>query len=154
VAATLLEEEQQTVATLTDEARAAAFLSEPPPPTSKTETGCPSLTPGTTDYEAAVITNLHVQATGMPNIHSLISVMLDSSSTHYVRWRDNVLLTLRRYALTDQVLSDTSFPEVPAWDRMDTVIRSWLYNTISPELQDMTHQNSHAAHDAWLALEN
>jgi hypothetical protein len=37
---------------------------------------------------------------------------------------------------------------------MDTVVRSWLYNTISAELQDVTRQNGHTARDAWLALEN
>jgi hypothetical protein len=153
-AAALLEEEQQTAATLEDEARAASFLIEPPPPTSKTETGGPSLAPNTVDYEAAVIANLHVQATGVLNICSLVSVVLDSSSTHYARWRDNVLLTLRRYALTDHVLSDATFPNVPAWDRMDIIVRSWIYNTISPELQDMTRQNGHTASDACLALEN
>jgi hypothetical protein len=152
--AALLEEEQWTEATLRDKAHVATFLIEPPPPTSKTETSCPSLTPGTADYEAAVITNLHVQATDVPNIRLLISVVLDSSSTHYVRWCDIMLLTLRWYALTDQVLSDASFPDIPTWDGMDTVVRSSLYDTISLELQDVTHQNSHMAHDAWLALEN
>jgi hypothetical protein len=48
------------------------------------------------------------------NIRSLVSVVLDSSSTHYARWRDNVLLTLRRCALADHVLSDATFPDVPA----------------------------------------
>jgi hypothetical protein len=47
------------------------------------------------DYEVAVITNLHAQAFGIQNIHSLMSVVLDSSSTHHARWRDNVLLTLQ-----------------------------------------------------------
>jgi hypothetical protein len=68
-----------------DEAHVAAFLIEPPPPTSKTETGDPSLTPDTADYEAAIIANLHIQATDVPNIHSLVLVVLDSSSTHYAR---------------------------------------------------------------------
>jgi hypothetical protein len=153
-AAALLEEEQQTAAALADEACAVVFLIEPPPPTSKTETGSPSLTPGTADYEAAVIANLHVQAFDVPNICSLVSVMLDSSSRHYARWRDNVLLTLRWYALVDHVLFDATFPDVPAWDRMDTIVRSWLYNTISPELQDVARQNGHTAHNTWLALEN
>jgi hypothetical protein len=81
-AAALLEEEQRSAATLEDEARAAAFLIEPPPPTSQTETAGPSLTPGTADYEAAVITNLHIQATGVPNIRS---VVLDSSSEHFFK---------------------------------------------------------------------
>jgi hypothetical protein len=84
-AAALLEEEQRTAAALADEACAVVFLIEPPPPTSKTETGSPSLTPGTANYEAAVIANLHVQAFDVPNICSLVSVMLDSSSRHYAR---------------------------------------------------------------------
>jgi hypothetical protein len=37
---------------------------------------------------------------------------------------------------------------------MNTVVRSWLYDTISPELQDVTRQNGHTARDTWLALEN
>jgi hypothetical protein len=98
MAVALLVEEQWTAA--------AAIMIEPPLPTSKTETGGPSLAPDTTDYEAAVIANLHVQATGVQNIRSLVLVVLDVSSTHYARWRDNVLLTLRRYALADHVLSD------------------------------------------------
>jgi hypothetical protein len=66
MAAALLEEGQRTAATLASEARAVAILIKPPPPTSKTETGGPSLAPETANYEAAVIANLHVQATGVP----------------------------------------------------------------------------------------
>jgi hypothetical protein len=84
----------------------------------------------------------------------LVSVVLDSSSTHYARWRDNVLLTLRRYALSDHVLSDGTFVDVPAWNRMNMVVKSWLYGTISPKLHDVTHQRGHTARAAWLALEN
>jgi hypothetical protein len=80
--------------------------------------------------------------------------MLDASSTHYARWRDNVLLTLRRYALSDHVLSNDTFVNVPAWDRMVMVVKSWLYDTISPELQDVTRQHGHTTRAAWLALEN
>jgi hypothetical protein len=36
--------------------------------------------------------------------------------------------------LSDHVLSDTTFVNIPAWDRMDSVVKSWKYNTISPEL--------------------
>jgi hypothetical protein len=63
-----------------------------------------------------------------------VSVVLDSSSTHYARWRDNVLLTLQRYAHSSHVLSNGTFVDVPAWDKMDMVVKSWLYGTISPEL--------------------
>jgi hypothetical protein len=93
-----------------------------------------SLSSNADDYEVAVIANLHLQASGVQNIRSLVSVILDGSSAHYARWRENVLLTLRRYALSDHVLSDDSFVDVPAWDRMDMLVKSWLFGTISPEL--------------------
>jgi hypothetical protein len=64
--------------------------------------------------------------------------MLDLSSTHYVRWRDNVLLTLRRYSLSDHMLMDTIYIGVPSWHRMDSVVKLWIYDTISPDLQDVT----------------
>jgi hypothetical protein len=79
-------------------------LIEPPPPTLPTaSTG--GTTPSDDDYEAAVIANIHVQAADMHHIRSLISIMLDFSSTHFARWRDNVLLSLRRYSLSLSLLS-------------------------------------------------
>jgi hypothetical protein len=68
----------------------------------------------TDEYDAAVVVNLHVQAYGLQNICSLVSVVLDPASTHYARWRDNVLLTLWRYALSDHVMSNATFVGVPA----------------------------------------
>jgi hypothetical protein len=52
--------------------------------------------------------------------------MLDLSSSDYAQWRDNILLTLRRYSLSDHMLLDTTYIGIPAWDRMDTVIKSWI----------------------------
>jgi hypothetical protein len=37
---------------------------------------------------------------------------------------------------------------------MDNIVKSWIWGTISPDLQDITWQCGHMAHDAWLALEN
>ena len=47
----------------------------------------------TSEYEASIIANLHAQATGVQNIRSLVSVILDANSSAYARWRDLVLLT-------------------------------------------------------------
>jgi hypothetical protein len=57
---------------------------------------------------------LHVQACGVQNIRSLVSTFLDPSSTGYACWRDQVLLTLNRYELTDHVLSDAPPVNDPA----------------------------------------
>jgi hypothetical protein len=150
-ATTLLEEEERAAAVLTEEARAAAALIEPPSPTPPRPQPAALLR---RDYEAPIITNIHVQTTGVHNIHSLISVMLDLSSVHYARWRDNILFTLRHYSLSDHVLLDTTSVGVPAWNWMDIVVKSWMWGTISPDLQDVVRQRGHMARDAWLALEN
>jgi hypothetical protein len=103
-AVALLEQEQRGAATLDEAAQAAVRLIKAPIPPSTLAPGSSSSL-NADDYKAAVITNLHVQASSIQNIHSLVSVVLDSSSTHYDHWRDNVLLTLWRYALSDHVLS-------------------------------------------------
>jgi hypothetical protein len=95
------------------------------------------------DVQAAVIANIHVQATGIQNIRSLIFVTLDLSSVQHARWCDNILLTLGRYSLSDHVLLDTTSVSVPAWDRMDIVIKLWIWGTISPDLQDVVQQRGH-----------
>jgi hypothetical protein len=95
------------------------------------------------DYEATVIVNIHVQAAGIQNICSLISVTLDLSSTHYAWWRNNVLLTLGRYSLSNHELLNTTYVGVLAWDRMDNVVKSWIWVTISPDMQGVTRQRGH-----------
>jgi hypothetical protein len=37
---------------------------------------------------------------------------------------------------------------------MDSIIKSWIWGTISPDLQDVSQQRGHMARGTWLALEN
>jgi hypothetical protein len=60
--------------------------------------------------------------------------VLDQASAHYPRWRGQILLTLRRYALDNHVLDDVATPPSPACSLMDTVVLSWIHRTISVEL--------------------
>jgi hypothetical protein len=121
----LLEEEERVTIVLTEEAHATAALIEPPLPTPPLAPAGHAA-PSDDDYEAVIIANIHVQTVAVQNIHSLISVSLDLSSMHYARWCNKVLLTLRCYSLSDHVLLDTTCVGVSAWDRMDSVVRSWI----------------------------
>jgi hypothetical protein len=121
----LLEEEQHAAAVLAKEARAMVALIEPPSPIPP---------PAPVGRVATIIANIHVQATGVKNIRSVVSVTLDLSSTNYARWCDNVLVTLGHYSLSDHVLLDTTYVSVLTWDRMDNVVKSWIWGTISPNL--------------------
>ncbi|CAN6163028.1 unnamed protein product [Urochloa humidicola] len=98
--------------------------------------------------------HLHLQAVGVQNIRSLVSVVLDTTSTSYARWREQVLLALTRYALESHVLVDT--PEDArdvTWIRLDAVALSWIRGTLSLDLQDLVRTHGDTARHAWRALE-
>ena len=82
-----------------------------------------------------MVAQLHLQAAGVQNIRALVSVLLDPASSSYGRWRDQVLLTLRRYALDDHVLVDSPIEARDVtWLRLDCVALSWIFGTISLDL--------------------
>ena len=104
--------------------------------------------------EAAAIAHLHSQAAAVQNIKNLIPIVLDLQSSNYSKWRGYVLLVLGRFALKDHVLNDVSRLYDPAWARMDCVVVSWIFNTISPDLLDVVHEHDGiTARAAWLGIE-
>jgi hypothetical protein len=84
--------------------------------------------------DSALISNLHVQATAVPNVRQLVNTMLDNTSSNYAIWRDLMMVALTRYSLIDHVLSDDALPDGPAWTRMDAIVLCWLNNTLTPDL--------------------
>jgi len=106
--------------------------------------------------EAAAIAHLHSQAAAVQNIKHLIPIVLElQSSSNYSKWRGYFLLTLGRFSLRGHVLSDDARPDEPAWSRMDCVVVSWIFNTISPDLLDIVHEHAGTtARAAWLGVEN
>jgi hypothetical protein len=105
-------------------------------------------------YDSALITNIHVQATAVPNIRQLVNIVLDTKSSNYAIWRDLMLMALTRYSLADHVLSDDAFTNNPAWTRMDDVALCWLTNTITADLQEVVREHDRPTRHLWLALEN
>jgi hypothetical protein len=83
----------------------------------------------------------------------MVSVVFDSTSTFYVGWRDKVL-ALRRYSLDNHILCNTSIKAQDlAWLRLNNIAMSWIFGTISLDLQDVIWTHSGTTHQAWLALE-
>ena len=79
--------------------------------------------------------------------------MLDPASSHYPRWRGQVLLALRCYALADHVLDNIVALPSPSWSLMDSVLLSCLHGTIIVKLQEIILDQSDTGRQAWLALE-
>jgi hypothetical protein len=101
-----------------------------------------------------MVAQLHLQVAGVQNIRALVSVLLDPASSSYGRWRDQVLLTLRRYALDDHVLVDSPIEARDvAWLRLNSIALSWIFGTISLDLHDLVRTHGGTARQAWVALE-
>jgi hypothetical protein len=83
-------------------ATAQRLIISPPPVVHETPPRTPEA-PHASGLDADHIAALHAQVVGLHNIRSLVSIVLDQTSSHYPRWRGQVLLTLRRYALDDIV---------------------------------------------------
>jgi hypothetical protein len=81
-----------------------------------------------------------------------VSIVLDPASSHYPRWRWQVVITLRLYALSDHVLDVIVALLSQSWSLMDTMVLSWLHNTITVELQDIIRNQADTGRQAWLAL--
>jgi hypothetical protein len=147
-----LEQECALAASLTAQMAIAQRLIIGPPPVAQETPPPTSEAPHASGLDANHIAALYAQAAGLHNIRSLVSIVLDPASSHYPRWRGQVL-TLRRYALANHVLDDIVAPPSPAWSLMDTVVLSWLHGAITVELQDIIRDQAHTGRQARLALE-
>jgi hypothetical protein len=100
-----------------------------------------------------LVAQLHLQAGSVQNIRLMVPVVLEPESSSYARWRDLLLLTLRRYALDDHVLCDpTGMAPTAAWVRLDSIVLTWIVGTISVDLHSLLRNLPHAR-AVWLAIE-
>ena len=108
----------------------------PEPGASSSHQAPPARSGARYDPTDPMIAQLHLQAADVQNIRALVTV-LDPSSSSNGRWRDQVL-TLRRYALDNHVLVDSPIETRDVvWLCLDSVALSWIFGTISLDLQDI-----------------
>ncbi|XP_072954293.1 uncharacterized protein [Typha angustifolia] len=94
------------------------------------------------------------QATAVVNVKALIPVILDKATNTYTKWRGLFLTVLGKYALTHHVLKDEALPERPTWLQADCVVLTWIYGTISSDLQQSLMIRQRPAREAWCYLED
>jgi hypothetical protein len=105
------------------------------------------------DYESANEA-IWAQATAVVNVKGLIPIILDQATNTYTKWRRIFLTVLGKYALTRHMLQDEAFPARPVWTQADCVILTWIYNTVSADLQQSLMLQERTARQAWLFLED
>lgn len=98
---------------------------------------------------------LHAQAIAVSNIHAMLPLTLDLSSTNYSKWKALFLNLLGKYELSDHVLADVDENTASSayWIRMDCAVKSWLFSTITPALLEVIHTGTLSARKMWLNIE-
>jgi hypothetical protein len=97
---------------------------------------------------------LWAQATAVVNVKALIPVLLDQATNTYTKWRGMFLTVLGKYALTRHVLEDEAFPSRPAWVQANCCVLTWIYSTVSGDLQQSLMMRQGPARGAWCYLED
>ena len=72
----------------------------------------------------------------------------------YSKWCGMFLTVLGKYALTRHVLDDEAFPSRPAWVQADCIILTWIYGTVSNDMQQSLMMRQRPARGAWCYLED
>jgi hypothetical protein len=94
------------------------------------------------------------QATAVVNVKAMIPIVLDKATGTYTKWRGVFLTVLGKYALTPHVLDDVVLADRPVWVQVDCVVLSWIFATVSSDLQQSLMIKQRRAREAWTYLEN
>ena len=104
--------------------------------------------------EEAANATLHTQPIAVINIKVLVPITLEKPANNYGRWRSLFLIVLGKYKLKPYVLSDDSYPDRSAWSTMDCCVLTWIYGTVSNDLQQSLMIREPGARMAWLYLKD
>jgi hypothetical protein len=154
-AARILLEEEESKATALEQTATAAHQRVPSSSSSSSSPAVASqlIPTASSTYEDAVIAGLHLQAAVVLNVHQLVNIVLDSSTTNYASWRDLMEQTLQRYALIKHIMDNTPSND-PGWIQMDSVVLNWISNSISVDLHQVVQECGCTAHHLWLTIKN
>jgi hypothetical protein len=150
----LLEKEESKAIALEQTATAARQRVSSSSSSSSSPVAASQLVPtSSSTYEDTVIAGLHLQAVAVLNVHQLVNIILDSSSTNYACWRDLMEHALQCYALIKHVTDDTPSNDL-GWIQMDSVILNWISNSISVDLHQVVREHGCTARHLCLTIEN
>jgi hypothetical protein len=118
----LLKEEESKAATLEQTAIAARQCVSSSSSSSSSLAAASQLVPtASSTYKDTVVTGFHLQAAAVLNVHQLVNIVLDSSSTNYASWLDLMKQALQCYTLIKHITDDAPSND-PGWIQMDSII--------------------------------
>ncbi|XP_073363177.1 uncharacterized protein [Aegilops tauschii subsp. strangulata] len=106
----------------------------------------------TTVVPAASPTSL---AVNVASVKTHVPIVLDLQASNYSKWRMLMGVLLGKYELTGHISIDTPAGERTAeWSRLDYVVRSWLYGSISDDILGIIMAQDQTAYEAYALIRN
>ncbi|XP_057535360.1 uncharacterized protein LOC130813539 [Amaranthus tricolor] len=102
-------------------------------------------------------TKIH-PTTLVTNIKISVSIQLDEEGTNFHTWVTLFKLHCRAHLVDGHILPDDSSKASASkdseWQRLDDIVRTWIYGSISPSLLQSIVGSDDCAFDGWTRLEN
>lgn len=86
------------------------------------------------------------------NMKNFIPLILDQTVGHYVSWVEFLQIQACAYDALDHINPKTPRPasiDEATWDRLDAIVKQWIYATISPELAQIILNPNATSQDIW-----
>ncbi|KAJ9535086.1 hypothetical protein OSB04_un001838 [Centaurea solstitialis] len=91
---------------------------------------------------------------GITNIKSYVPLLLDLDRLNYDSWRELFKTHCIGYSVFDHLDGSNHKPDDKEWCKVDSIVKQWIYGTISQTLLQTILKNDSTARDVWQAIEN
>jgi len=71
------------------------------------------------------------------NINNHIKITLDTENIHYAHWTELFINTAKSFTVADHIVppkADKPITKDAQWERLDAIVKQWIYSTISTNL--------------------
>ncbi|XP_074267321.1 uncharacterized protein LOC141590649 [Silene latifolia] len=90
-------------------------------------------------------------AYSVSNIKNFVQITLENENVHYASWAELFLNTARAFDVLDHISppKGAAINKDDQWDRLDAIVKQWIYSTISLDLLHTILEPGATAQQAW-----
>ncbi|XP_074298318.1 uncharacterized protein LOC141629173 [Silene latifolia] len=95
-------------------------------------------------------------AYSVSNIKNFVPIILENENVHYASWAELFLNTARAFDVLDHIAppANAVLNKDAQWDRLDAIVKQWIYSTISLDLLHTILEPGASAQKAWNRLKD
>ncbi|KAL4576720.1 hypothetical protein LXL04_012818 [Taraxacum kok-saghyz] len=91
---------------------------------------------------------------GITNIKSYVPLILDYDHMNYDSWRELFETHCKGFGVSKHLLPPPAIaPASEEWDEIDSIVKAWIYGTITQSLLQQIIKKNSTAYDVWTAIE-